>query len=95
MAKETFDASENAYGVTWEPGAEGDKVTLQKSGALARGVHYVGIGTKLRVVLSVPYAKYQIGKRPVFPSQGAELPTAYQKKLTEIAQKVITEELGK
>lgn len=94
LARTTFSASEDAYGVPWVPGADGQKVTLYKSGQLARRVHYVAIGTKLRVALGVPYAKYQIGKRPVFPTQGGQLPAEYQRTLQRIAVAVCREEIG-
>lgn len=93
-ARSTFDASENPYGIPWSPGVDGQKVTLRKTGALARYVKYVGIGTKLRIALGVPYAKYQLGKRLVFPRQGAVLPAAYLRTLSETTENVIRAELG-
>ncbi len=90
----TFDAGENPYGNTWSPGADGQHVTLKKSGTLAKGIHYVAIGTKLRVALGVSYAKFQIGKRPAFPRQGAPLPTAYVEALKASTNKVLLAELG-
>lgn len=92
-ARETFEAGEDAFGIQWAPGADGRRVDLQKSGALARTLVYVAIGTKLRVQLGVPYAKYQIGKRPIFPRQGDELPASYSKALKEAVETVIAEEL--
>src|SRR5271170_1529816 len=71
LAKASFAASETPYGVPWAPGEEGQRVTLQKSGDLAKYIRYVAIGAMLRVALGVRYAKYQVGKRPVFPTQGA------------------------
>jgi hypothetical protein len=85
LGQTTFDASQNAYGVPWQAGADGARVTLRKSGRLARYIHYVAIGTKLRVALGVPYAKYQIGRRPVFPTQGKALPPEYVRTLEKIA----------
>lgn len=93
-ARETFDASQNPYGVPWAPGADGEKVTLDDTGALKRTIKYVAIGTKLRVALGVPYAKYQIGKRPVFPRQGGALPPAYVSKLADISNVAIAEYLA-
>jgi hypothetical protein len=95
IAKETFAAHEDSYGAPWVPGADGTPVTLEESGALKRQVFYVAIGTRLRVSIGVPYAKYQIGKRPVYPRQGAPLPVTYSKKLAEIAQDAAREELAK
>jgi hypothetical protein len=95
LAKQTFDASENAYGLNWEPGAKGQKVTLKKSGALFGQIRYVAIGTKLRVALGVPYAKYQVGKRPVFPTQAGRLPDSYIQALQRLAVRIAREELAR
>lgn len=95
LGRETFGASEDAYGAAWKLGAEGQTVTLRKSGALARALYYVAIGTKLRVALGVPYAKFQIGRRPVFPTQGNVLPEAYQSTLSRTAVEVVRQELGR
>lgn len=94
LAKQTFAASETPDGVPWAPGSDGQKVTLRKSGALARFITYVAIGTKLRVSLGVSYARYQIGRRRVFPLQGAPLPTSYVSTLARVAGDVIRAEIG-
>jgi hypothetical protein len=94
-ARETFGASEDAYGDSWSPGADGKKVTLKASGRLASKIHYVAIGTKLRVALGVSYAKYQVFRRPVTPRQGEALPVAYVAALSEATAKVCRQEMGK
>jgi hypothetical protein len=77
LGRATFRNSQNAYGDPWAPGAEGQTVTLRKSGALAGTISYVATGTRLRAHLGPRYAKYQVGKRPVFPRFGATLPQTY------------------
>jgi hypothetical protein len=93
LARSTFDAGENAYGDTWEPGADGRKVTLRKSGATAAGVRYVAIGTRLRAQLGPRYAKYQVGRRPIFPR--SKLPTKYVEGIGQVATVIIRGELGR
>ncbi len=93
-ANATFNAGENAYGSTWEIRQDGSRATLKKSGALSSKIHYVAIGTKLRVALGVSYAKYVVGKRPVFPRQGAPLPVAYSQTLARVTDAVIRRELA-
>lgn len=88
FAQSSFDSSQDPYGAPWVPGADGKKVTLRKTGALERFIRYVAIGTKLRVSLGVKYAKYQVGKRPVYPRQGGLLPKKYSDALAEIAQRI-------
>ncbi len=89
IANKTFDAGTDPYGVAWDPGADGKRITLRgKTGALKRFLTYVSIGTRLRVSLGVPYAKYQIGRRPVFPKKGSQLPPAYVESLTKATANV-------
>ncbi len=76
-ARETFEAGQDPYGTSWKPGKDGQAVTLRKSGALERGLKYVAAGVRIRARLGVRYAKYQIGKRQVFPRKGQPLPASY------------------
>lgn len=94
LAKQTFAESEDAYGANWAPGHDGKRVTLRKSGGLERGVRYIAIGTKIRAVLGVAYAKYQVGRRPVLPRAGASLPIAYAQALSRITAEMCRAELG-
>ncbi len=93
--KATFAAGTDAYGGAWTPGADGKRVTLRKSGGLADGLFFVAIGTRIRMRLGVPWAKYQIGRRPVAPKQGAALPTDWVLSLKRIAVEVCKAELGR
>lgn len=93
LAKASFDASTTPYGVPWAPGDDGERITLRKTGNLERRVQYGAAGTKLRVVLGVPYAKYQIGKRPIFPRQGGALPEKYVFALHNVAIRIIREDM--
>lgn len=93
VARRTYEASENAYGAPWAPGADGKTVTLRKSGAMFRTLRYVAVGPKLRVALTTKYAKYQIGRRPVFPTQGGALPKSYIAALERATTKALAEEV--
>jgi len=93
MVRETFQTSSDADGNAWQPGAEGQIVTLQESGALARTVRFVATGTKLRVALGTSYAKYQVGRRPITPRAGT-LPIKYGKALADLTAKIAAEELA-
>ena len=77
LAQASASASQASDGTPWRPSAEGGKVTLRKSGSMLSRLVYVAIGPKLRVALTTRYAKYQIGPRPVFPTQGTALPKPY------------------
>jgi hypothetical protein len=91
LARKTFDAGENAYGDTWQPGAHGQKVTLRRSGALAR-FSYVATGTRLRSALGPRWARFQVGKRGILPR--SKLPIAYVQALRAKTNEVIQRELG-
>ncbi len=93
-ALSTFNASTDADGTPWAPLATGDRATLRKSGSLAGKIRYVAIGTRLRVALGVAHAKYQVGRRPLFPKQGEPLPPAYVKALQDATIAVCRAELG-
>lgn len=95
LVGESFDAGEDPYGNAWIEGADGQRVTLRKSGALAKGLQYVAIGTKLRMRLPVAYAKYQVGRRPVAPAQTKELPESYSRAIARTTVAVCREELGR
>lgn len=95
LALATFNASQDAFGAPWDAGRDGKAVTLRDSGTLARFIKYVAIGTKIRVSLGVSYARYQIGKRPIFPKQGEPLPASYVAVLKRVASEVMRAELAR
>lgn len=89
VSQETFASSQNAYGVPWQPGKAGQRVTLVDTGALVRGLAFVAAGGRIKCRLGVRYARYQIGKRPVFPRRGAPLPAAYLDVLRAAAVRIL------
>lgn len=95
LVKEGFAQSETPYGVGWLPGADGQKVTLRKSGSLEKQTVYTAVGTKIRLRLGVSYAKYQVGRRPVAPQRGGALPAAYSAALADAAVEAVKRGLGR
>lgn len=93
VARQTFDAGEDAYGIPWAPREGGKRATLNKSGTMREKLFYVAIGTVLRVALGVSYAKFQVGRRPVFPRQNEPLPASYVAVLEQTTQRVCLAEL--
>lgn len=83
LAKQTAGQSQTAEGVPWRPSPKGEAVTLVRTGAMLSRLVYVAIGSKIRVALTSRYAKYQIGRRPVFPTQAGGLPQSYRDALNE------------
>lgn len=93
LLQQTFAAGEDAYGNTWAPGANGQRVTLRAGGGLAAGLYFLAIGTRIRMRLGVSYAKYQVGRRPVAPRAGGALPIAWLRTLQRTAVDVCRAEL--
>lgn len=93
FSRDTFESGQDPYGVPWAPSVTGAKVDLHVSGALRKFIRFVAIGTKLRVSLGVPYAKYQIGKRPVYPRPGV-LPKKYADALATSTREAIEQHLA-
>lgn len=91
MAKASFDASETPYGTPWAPGADGQRVTMRRSGALAKGLTFAAVGARVRAVLGVPYAKYQIGRRRILPAGGATVPQSWHDAMAKHAHDVLEE----
>ena len=94
LVHQTFEASEDAFGGSWKIRSDGNRATLKKSGALAKTVKYVAVGTKIRLALGVSYARYLIGSRPIAPKQGEGLPVAYTQALSQVVADVCRRELG-
>lgn len=94
VARQTFDAGEDAFGVPWTPREDGKRATLVKSGTMAAKIAYVAIGTIIRVALGVSYAKYQVGRRPIFPRQNEQLPASYVAVLEQKTQAAALSILG-
>lgn len=94
VGRKSFLAGEDAYGVPWVPKLDGKKATLRQTDDLFDFLFYVAIGTKLRVALGTKYAKYQIGRRPIFPTQGGALPPAYVDALSRVSSDVCRREIG-
>jgi hypothetical protein len=94
LARSTYRSQSDPYGTPWQPGADGKTVDLVQSGAMFDKVRYVAIGTILRVALGVQYARYQIGKRRVFPTQGSPLPLAWQNAIAREANAAIAQEMA-
>jgi hypothetical protein len=85
-ARKTYEAGTDPYGTPWEPSVDGKTVHLKDTGAMFALLQYVPIGEKLRVALTTKYAKYQIGKRQVFPTQDGPLPASYQAALSSASE---------
>lgn len=63
-----YDGGRTAYGEARPPGVNGNALSLVKSGDTRSLLRFTSIGTRVRVVLGTPYAKFLIGKYKILPN---------------------------
>ncbi len=90
----TFSAGQNVYGDAFGQGVTGRPITLVKSGAMRQTIRFVNIGTRVRCVIGVKYAKYHIGRYKMLPPGRSAMPIAWSKGLSKIATKECDRALG-
>lgn len=96
LARATYNASQDPYGKAWAPSVvDGSTVDLKETGAMYSQLVYEAVGPKVKVDMAAPYAKYQVGKRPVFPKANATLPVSYLEVLQQATSDTIKEQLVK
>jgi hypothetical protein len=88
----SFDAGETVYGRARPVNEDGSFRSLHKSGALRGGLRFVRVGTKLRCVLGVRYARYRI-KDGILPYRG-NLPKKWDTAIGDIATEEIQRVMG-
>jgi hypothetical protein len=81
----SFNAGTDPYGQPWAPGADGKPVDLVETGKLRSTLSFYPIGRRIIAKLGTRYAKYQVGRRKVFPPGGRPLPVAWSAALAETA----------
>ncbi len=82
LTRQAFEGGRTVYGDARPAAAGGGALTLRKTGATARELRFVSIGTIVRCVLGPSYARYLIGKYGILPN-GA-LPAAWSKRLRDL-----------
>lgn len=90
--RRTFDIRQAPSGMPWPPGKKPEDGDLVQSGKLRKWIVYRAYGRTVKVALGVPYAKYQIGKRPVYPKRHVTLPDRYQAILLTLFRTTIDRE---
>ena len=81
-ATTAFDAGVTVYGDARPDGKTGP-VTLHKTGALEAGLKFTSVGTRVRAVLTVPYAKFNV-RFGILPRGGSVMPTAWSESIDGI-----------
>jgi hypothetical protein len=93
QAVASFDAGTSVYGDPRPPKQDGSTMTLHKTGALRAGIKFEPVGTKMRCVLSVKYARYKI-KFGILPRGGQALPTQWEATITKVAADEFQRRMG-
>ncbi len=68
LTQASFDSGQTVYGDARPRGAEGQPLTLRKTGATEAQMRFVSVGTIVRCVLGPKYARYLIGKYSILPN---------------------------
>lgn len=78
-AETAFAAGRTVYGRSRPLGVDGDRLSLQKTGAAKRVLRFRSSGTQLRSVIGPNYVRYLIGKYDILPN--GPLPTGWSRRL--------------
>lgn len=82
-----FRAGKTVYGDS-RPAGKSGPLSLYRTGATARMLQFVAIGTRLRAALGTEYARYLI-RYGILPNSRAAIPVSFRRALDEIAARVI------
>jgi hypothetical protein len=95
LALASFDRGETPYGEAWSPGYDGRDVDLYESGAIRGTLRFISIGGRVRCVMGVKHAKFQVGKRRVLPAPGQTMPASWRDVAGRISREEISLHLAK
>lgn len=84
LTRDANSSRRNVYGDAYPTGADGQQLTLHRTGAVAGSLAFRVAGTTVRAVLNESYAKYLIGKYNILPN-GA-MPAAWRSKLDALVK---------
>lgn len=87
-ARASFEAGETVYGTARQPGKDGHAVTLHKTGKLLATILFKAIGKRVRAVLGVPYARYNV-RFGILPRGGSAMPTDWAEGIAKLTKEAI------
>jgi hypothetical protein len=90
LALASFDRGETPFGDAWSLGYDGRDVDLVRSGAMRGTLRFVAIGSRVRCVIGVKWAKFQVGRRRVLPAPGQTMPASWR----DVAARISREEIA-
>lgn len=84
LTTSAFNSNRSVYNDPRPTGANGQALTLVKSGRTRDALRFVSVGTIVRCALPTKWAKYLIGKYGILPN-GA-LPAQWSRRLAEVVK---------
>lgn len=91
-ARASFESGETVFGTARPTGVDGQALTLHRTGRLLSGVKFTAIGTRVRAVLSVFYARYNV-KYGILPRGRGYMPVSWRESIKTIINDAIAAEL--
>lgn len=91
-AQSAYASGKSVYDEPRPAGVNGNALDLVITGDAQEGVKFNAVGTIVRAVLPVPYAKFLVGKYKILPVGG--LPFAWSKAIADEANAEISKQIG-
>lgn len=87
LTQAAFGGGRTVYGDARPEGVNGNRLSLERTGAVKRQLGFRATGTQVRCVLGPKYARYLIGKYAILPIHA--LPADWSRRLREITSEVV------
>lgn len=84
LTQGAFASGQSVYGDARPLGADGHRLTLERTGTTKRTLRFTSNGTIVRCVLGTRYAPFLIGKYDVLPN--GPLPAGWSQRLAELVR---------
>lgn len=82
----TYDAKQNVYGGANPNGADGQQLTLRKTGATDAVLQFSAAGATLRTAPFTRYTKFLIGKYRLLPIGRSPIPERWRARLQDLVR---------
>lgn len=92
MAQSAYASGKTVYGESRPAGVNGNALDLVVTGDAQGGVRFNAVGTIVRAVIPVRYARFLVGKYKILPVGG--LPVAWSRAIGDEARGEVSRQLG-
>lgn len=91
LAQGAHASGQTVYGRPRPKGVDGDSLSLERTGATQRALHFIATGRDIRTTTLPKYARFLIGKYDLLPN--GPLPATWRERMRDIAARVLYDEL--